>query len=136
MAFDWTGVWLATAGSLLLGVGIAYLLSQRIWLRGWPIVAALVVFLVVPTVILTGLRWRGFLTPAGVVAGLPFVALITGSRFRNLNQDYGSVARSLGASEWRIFWRLLAPQAWRWIAIATVIAWVRIVTEWAIASGL
>ena len=136
MTFNWTGVWVATGGSLVLGVAVGYLAARGLWLRGWPIVAVLAALLVVPTVILTGLRWHTALPAAGMAAGLPIVALITGSRFRNLFAEYGNVARSLGASEWRIFWRLLTPQAWRWIAVATAIAWARIVTEWAIVTAL
>ena len=136
MAFDWTSVWLATAGSLLLGVGFGYAMARRVLVPGWAIVVPMVALLILPVVILTGLRWREGLLPAGVLAGLPFVTLFAGTRFRAADETYGNVARSFGASEWRIFWRLLVPQAWRPIAAAVAIAWARIAVERAIVSRL
>lgn len=136
MTFNWTGVWLATGGSLLLGVGIAYWVARHLSGAGRAILPILIFLLVIPTVVLVGLRWRAGLIPAGAAAGTPLVALTTLVRFRIDDRKYGNTARSLGASEWRIFWRVLTPQAWRWMAFATLVAWLRIVAECAIVSAL
>jgi ABC-type nitrate/sulfonate/bicarbonate transport system permease component len=39
-----------------------------------------------------------------------------------VDRDYGNDARSLGASEVRIFLRLILPRAWPYLLLAVVVA--------------
>jgi len=137
MPFHWTSVGIATAGAIVLGLALAYVLA----IFDLRIVSfTLVPLLAIPPVILAALRWHRALPyaalAAGIVSGLPFVALITARKFRDIDRAYGDAARSHGASEWRLFWRVLLPLAWKTIGFATALAFARIATEWAIAANL
>lgn len=137
MPFHWTSVWIATAGAIVLGLVLAYALA----IFDLRVVAfALVPLLAIPPVILAALRWRAALPAAGLVAGivsgLPFVALITARKFRDIDRAYGNAARSHGTSEWRLFWRVLLPLAWKTIGLAAALAFARIAAECAIAANL
>jgi ABC-type spermidine/putrescine transport system permease subunit II len=133
MPFHWTSVWIATAGAIVLGLALAYALA----IFDLRIVAfALVPLLAIPPVILAALRWHAALPAAGMVSGLPFVALITARKFRDIDRGYGKAARSHGASEWRLFWRVLLPLAWKTIGLAAALAFARIAAECAIAANL
>ena len=61
-----------------------------------------------------------------------------GSRkqLQELNRQYGDAARSLGSSEWRIFWRVMLPLGWRPILAAAGVAFVRVLAEWTIVTAL
>ncbi|HEV2448015.1 MAG TPA: ABC transporter permease subunit, partial [Candidatus Sulfopaludibacter sp.] len=131
MPFHWTSVWLATAGALVLGLLLAYALAVH---DVRAIAFVLVPLLAVPPVVLAALRWKAALPAAGVASGLPFVALITARRFRDIDRQYGNAARSHGASEWRLFWRLLLPLAWKTVGLGTALAFARIAAESAIAA--
>jgi len=137
MPFHWTSVWIATAGAIVLGLALAYALA----VFDLRVVAfVLVPLLAIPPVILAALRWHAALPAAGlaagIVSGLPFVALIAARKFRDIDRAYGNAARSHGASEWRLFWRVLLPLAWKTIVLATALAFARIAAEWAIAANL
>jgi len=71
----------------------------------------------------------------GVVAGAVgvFPLMVRGSRraFQTRNLDYENAARSLGASEWRVFWRIALPLAYEPILAAAAIAFARVLTEFA-----
>jgi molybdate transport system permease protein len=53
-----------------------------------------------------------------------------------LNREYGDAARSLGCSEWRIFWRVMLPLSWRPILAAAGVAFARVLAEWSIVAAL
>ena len=65
-------------------------------------------------------------------------AIVFGSRraFAELNGTYGGAARSLGSSEWRIFWRVILPLGWRSILAAAAIGFLRVLAEWTIVAAL
>jgi|SRR5271157_765968 len=133
MPFHWTFVWIATAGAMVLGVALAYALAVfDLRLLAVPLLP----LLAVPPVILAALVWQAALPAAAVLSGLPFVMLISARKLRDIDRAYGNAARSHGASEWRIFWRLLLPLAWKTIGFSTAIAFARIAAESAIAANL
>jgi ABC-type glycerol-3-phosphate transport system permease component len=133
MPFHWTFVWIATAGAMVLGVALAYALAV-FDLRAIAIV--LLPLLAIPPVILAALRWKAALPAAAVLSGLPFVMFLSARKLRDVERAYGNAARSHGASEWRIFWRVLLPLAWKTIGLATALAFARIAAESAIAANL
>jgi ABC-type molybdate transport system permease subunit len=133
MTFHWTLVWIATAGALVLGVALAYALAV---FDVRAIAFVLLPLLAIPPVVLAALRWKAAIPEAAVLSGLPFVMLISARKLRDIDRAYGNAARSHGASEWRIFWRLLLPLAWKTIGFATAIAFARIAAESAIAANL
>jgi molybdate transport system permease protein len=54
------------------------------------------------------------------------MALFTSAAFRPLDLQRDA-ARSLGASDWRIFWNILMPGAWLRILAGTILAGLRAV---------
>lgn len=133
MPFHWTLVCSATAAATVVGLVLAYLLAV---LDVRAVGFAMVPLLPIPMVVLAGLRSPAAVPAAAVVTGLPFVALISARRFREIDRTYGNSARSCGASEWRLFWRVLLPLAWKTVVLAGALAFARIATESAIAANL
>lgn len=133
MPFHWTSVWLATAVALALGLALAYLLA-RFDVRA--IAFIMIPLLAIPPVVLAALRWKAAIPAATVLSGLPFVALLSARKLRDLDRAYGNAARSHGASEWRLFWRILFPLAWKTVMVAGALAFARIAVESAIAANL
>lgn len=143
----------ATAIALLIGLWIAYLLANRSF-RGKDALDAIVTLPLVlpPTVLgyylLVALgreSWLGrayewitgsplvFTWQAAVVAALfpsmPLLIKPARAAFEGLDRSYGRAARSLGASEWRVFWHVTLPLAWRSILAASVLAFARSLGE-------
>jgi molybdate transport system permease protein len=145
MPFNWSSLWLslrvagiATAGALLPGLWLAYLLAVR---SRKTLFAFLAILLATPVLILTWMLLRpAFPWPAGAAAGavaaLPLIALGVRTRIETLDRLYGNAARSLGIGEFRIFWRVMIPLGWRSVAAASAIAFVRVLAEWTIAAAL
>jgi molybdate transport system permease protein len=148
MPLNWSPLWLslrvagiATAGALLPGLWLAYLLATRAFTGRKAVFTLLALLLATPVVILASILARpAFLWPAGAAAGalaaLPFVALGVRTSLRTLDQAYGNAARSLGMGEWRIFWRVILPLGWRPVLAACAIAFARVFAEWTIAGAL
>jgi putative spermidine/putrescine transport system permease protein len=126
---------LTTVFTLLMGYPLAYHLTyapkrRRRWLL-MLIISPLLVSVVVrgfAWIILLGrvgmvnqfVRWltgRELIligTPTGVLVGLvhvfiPFMALAIAGALQNISPDLVQAARSLGASPWRAFWRVVWP---------------------------
>src|SRR5438067_1204147 len=102
----------ATAGGLALGIWLSYRLATRDGAAQKSLLAALALLSAVPAIILAWLLLHpSFSWPAGAAAGLlaalPIVVLGTRRRLHDLDRDFGNAARSLGCSEWRIFWRIM-----------------------------
>jgi molybdate transport system permease protein len=148
MPFNWSPLWLslrvagtATAGALVPGLWLAYLLATREFAGRKAATGGLALLLAIPVVILSSLllptvwTWQAG-AAAGVAAALPLIVLGARPPLQGLDRDYGDAARSLGASEWRIFWRILLPLAWRPILAAFGVAFARVLAEWAIAAAL
>lgn len=63
-----------------------------------------------------------------------FVAIAATAAFGTLDPIYGDAARTLGASEWRIFTRIALPAAAGGIGAGVAFAWLRAVGEYGATS--
>ncbi|MCU1262858.1 MAG: molybdate transporter permease [Bryobacterales bacterium] len=140
---------LATVISLGIGLWLAYLLANREF-RGKELVDAIVTLpLVLPPTVLGYylLVMLGRMSPIGriyesvfggplvftwqaaVVAStlhaIPLLVKSARAALSSVDRSYERAARTLGASEWRLFWRVTIPLARRSIVAATVLAFAR-----------
>jgi molybdate transport system permease protein len=140
---------LSTVLAVAIGVWLAYLLANRSF-RGKELLDAAVTLPLVlpPTVLgyyLLVLLGRAavpgkiyewvfggplvFTWQAAVVAAwihsAPLLIKSARAAFESVDHSYERAARTLGASEWRLFWRVTMPLARRTIAAATVLAFAR-----------
>ena len=146
MPIDWSPLWLSlrvagvcTAISLLLALWLAHLLAGRTahWLSlplALPPTIVGAYFLTRP-----GFTWQ-IAAAAAIVPALPYLTKSVHAALRDLDPAYQDAARSLGASDWRIFWHVAIPLAYRPILAATSLVFARVATEFlltlAIASVL
>lgn len=139
----------ATLVSLALGLWIAYLLANRRF-RGKELLDALVTLPLVlpPTVLgyyLLVVLGRSsplghvyewvfggplvFTWQAAVVAStlhaIPLLVKSARAAFETVDRSYEKAARNLGASDWRVFWRVTLPLSRRAVIAATVLAFAR-----------
>ncbi len=77
------------------------------------------------TVIFT---WTATVIAATIVA-FPLMYKTVLGAFEQIDLTLVSSARTLGASEWRIFWQLLLPLAWPGVLAGTVLAFARALGE-------
>ena len=140
---------LATLISLALGLWVAYLLANRKF-HGKELLDAVVTLpLVLPPTVLGYylLVVLGRSSPLGHlyewIFGMPLVftwqaavvastfhaipLLVKSARaaFESVDRSYEKAARNLGASDWRVFWRITLPLSRRAIVAATVLAFAR-----------
>ncbi|WP_371723970.1 molybdate ABC transporter permease subunit [Isachenkonia alkalipeptolytica] len=66
---------------------------------------------------------------AAVVVSFPLMYKTTKGAFEQVDPNLFFAARTLGASEWRIFWKVMVPIAWPGIAAGTVLAFTRALGE-------
>jgi molybdate transport system permease protein len=134
MTLIWSALWLVlrvagvgTAAALVLGVCAGRLLGRR---GGMMLSAALALPPMIATAYFLGPRFDlTAATIAAVLAALPWLARESRLAFLRLDPRYEDAARSLGASEWRVFWRIALPLAARPVLAAAAIAFVRVATE-------
>jgi molybdate transport system permease protein len=62
---------------------------------------------------------------ASTLHAIPLLVKSSRAALENIDRAYEQAARSLGASEWRLFWRVSVPLARRPIAAATALAFAR-----------
>lgn len=140
---------LATLISLALGLWIAYLLANRRF-RGKELLDAVVTLpLVLPPTVLGYYllvvlgrtsplghvyEWAFggplvFTWQAAVVAStlhaIPLLVKSARAAFETVDRSYEKAARNLGASDWRVFWRVTLPLSRRAVIAATVLAFAR-----------
>jgi len=140
---------LSTALSVAIGLWIAYLLANRDF-RGKEVLdAAVTLPLVLPPTVLgyyllvvigraspLGELWEKmfgsplvFTWKAAVVAAFlhsfPLLVKFSRAAFEGVDRNYERAARNLGASEWRLFWRVTLPLARRPIYAAAALAFAR-----------
>jgi molybdate transport system permease protein len=140
---------LATLISLAFGLWVAYLLANRKF-HGKELLDAVVTLpLVLPPTVLGYylLVMLGRSSPLGQlyewIFGVPLVftwqaavvastfhaipLLVKSARaaFETVDRSYEKAARNLGASDWRVFWRVTLPLSRRAIVAATVLAFAR-----------
>ena len=70
-----------------------------------------------------------FTWQAAVVAALlhsaPLMVIFSAAALESVPRRYAKAARSLGASEWKVFWRVSLPLAWNQVLAATALAFAR-----------
>ncbi len=140
---------LATAIALVFGVSLAWVLARlRFWGKEWLDAAITLPLVLPPTVLgyylLVVLGQRSFLgrahewfwgspltfTPAAAVVAatihaLPLMVKSVRATFESLDQGIEDAARTLGASELRVFFTVTLPLARRSIQAATALAFAR-----------
>ena len=139
----------STALALAGGLWLAYILANRAF-RGKELLdAAVTLPLVLPPTVLGyyllvwigrasvfGKVWESvtgsplvFTWKAAVVAALlhalPLLVKSARAALESVDRNYERAARNLGASEWKLFWRVTFPQARRSILAATALAFAR-----------
>jgi molybdate transport system permease protein len=140
---------LATAVVVLVGVMLGWLLARRRFF-GRELLDALVTLpLVLPPTVLgyyllvllgrgsaagriveaiTGeplvFTWRGAVV-AATVGALPLMVKTSRAAIASVDRSLEDAARTLGQSEWRVFWRVTLPLASRGIAAAAILAFAR-----------
>jgi molybdate transport system permease protein len=139
----------STALAVALGLYVAYILANRNF-RGKEWVDALVTLpLILPPTVLGyyllvvigraspfGKIWEDifgsplvFTWKAAVIAALlhslPLLVKSARAALESVDRSYERAARSLGASEWRLFWRVTLPLANRSILAAIALAFAR-----------
>lgn len=72
--------------------------------------------------------WPATVIAATVVA-FPLMYLSTRGAFEQVTPGYLQAARTLGASEWRVFWRVTLPLAWPGVLAGAVLAFSRALGE-------
>ena len=139
----------ATALSLAVGLWLAWLLANRKF-RGKNVLdAAVTLPLVLPPTVLgyyllvvlgrmspIGQLWESVFghplvftwqaaVAASTVHALPLLVKTARASLESVDRTYEKAARNLGASEWRVFWRVSMPLARRSVLAATVLAFAR-----------
>ena len=145
----------ATALTLVAGVPLAWLLARRRFPGRQVLEAAVVLPLVLPPTVLgyyllLAVGRRGPIGRALAVAGLELaftwgaavlaasvgsIALVIKSAqagFETVDRQLEQAARTLGRSEWSVFWRVTLPLAWRSVLAGTVLAFCRALGEFGI----
>src|ERR1035437_7687321 len=134
MTFNWPPVWLslrvaglATAGALGMGLWLAWHVTTREFIGRKATLGVLALLLATPVVILAWILLRPVFpwqagAAVGVIAALPPIVLGVRRPLQDLNREYGHAARSLGSSEWRIFWRVMLPLGWRPVLAVAAVA--------------
>ena len=72
--------------------------------------------------------WTATVIAATVVA-FPLMYRTTLASFQQINLNLLGAARTLGATEWDIFWRITLPLAWQGILAGTILAFARALGE-------
>lgn len=66
---------------------------------------------------------------AAVVVTFPLMYRTTRGAFEQIDSNILNAARTLGVSEWTIFWKVTVPLAWPGIAAGTILAFTRALGE-------
>lgn len=66
---------------------------------------------------------------AAIIIAFPLMYRTTLGAFRQIDINMINAARTMGASEWRIFWKVAVPLAWPGIAAGTMLAFARALGE-------
>lgn len=75
--------------------------------------------------------WRGAVL-AATVGSIGLLVRAAQAGFELVDRQLEDAARTLGCSEWRVFWSVTLPLAWRGIAAGTALAFCRAVGEFGI----
>ena len=66
---------------------------------------------------------------ASTVVAFPMMYRTTLGAFEQIDENLLYAGRTLGMTEWRIFWRILLPAAWPGVAADTILAFARALGE-------
>jgi molybdate transport system permease protein len=72
--------------------------------------------------------WPATVIAATVVA-FPLMYKTTCAAFEQVNPDFMDAARTLGASEWKVFFRVVMPLAWPGVLAGTILTFARALGE-------
>lgn len=72
--------------------------------------------------------WYATVISATVVS-FPLMYKTTRGSFEQMDKNLIHAARTLGISEWRIFWKVILPLSWPGVAAATVLSFARALGE-------
>lgn len=145
----------ATALTLLVGVPVAWLLARKRF-PGRDLLEALVVFpLILPPTVLgyyllvvigsqgpvgralaavgieLAFTWRAAVL-AACVGSIALLIKSAQAGFETVDRRLEEAARTLGSSEWSIFWTVTLPLAWRSVLAGSVLAFCRAMGEFGI----
>lgn len=145
----------ATALTVLAGVPIAWLLARRAF-PGRDLVSGLVLTpLVLPPTVLgyylllliarrgpvgrllgafgieLAFTWRAAVL-AATVGSIALLIKTAQAGFESIDQRLEQAARTLGHSEWSVFWTVSVPLAWRSILAGTILAFCRALGDFGI----
>lgn len=147
---------LSTLFAVVIGVFLAYVLANREFRGKEALDAAVTLPLVLPPTVLGyyllvvlgrnssfGRLYEGvfgepliFTWKAAVVAALfhamPLLIKSARAGLESVDRTYEKAARNLGASEWRVFWRVTLPLARRSILAAAALAFARALGDFGI----
>jgi molybdate transport system permease protein len=144
---------LSTLLILPLGLAAAWLLARHDW-PGKSLVETLVTLPLVMPPVATGLillkvlgrrgvlggffhdrlnldiafTWRAVLA-AQAVMSFPLLVMFARTAFAEVNPRFEQIARTLGAGEWRVFFSITVPLAWRGIIGGMILAFARALGE-------
>jgi|HubBroStandDraft_1064217.scaffolds.fasta_scaffold216482_2 molybdate transport system permease protein len=93
---------------------VYYLLSA---LRRWPL----------------AFSWRRAVALSTIYT-LPLLMRMSRAALAAVDHSFENAARGLGASEWRVFWRITAPLAWRGLLAAILAGLARAVADFALTA--
>ena len=143
---DWLSFTLRYAGiatlfATVIGVPLAWVLASRQFAGRHALDAfANLPFALPPAVLCYYLlepqyfSWNAAVALSTVYT-LPMVVSIARAGFEASGQNFGNAARTLGASEFRIFWRIGVPLAWRALAAAALAAFARAFVDFGITAA-
>ena len=79
--------------------------------------------------------WQGAVIAAAVVS-FPLMYRTARGAFEQMDQTLVYAARTLGMSEWKIFWKIMVPCSWPGIASGTVLSFARALGEFGATTML
>jgi molybdate transport system permease protein len=152
----WFTAWASALSTILIlpaGLATAWLLARRDW-PGKSIAETLVTLPLVMPPVATGLillkllgrrgalggffhdtlhldiafTWRAVLA-AQALMSFPLLVRSARTAFAEVNPRFEQIARTLGAGEWRVFFSITVPLAWRGIIGGMILAFARALGE-------
>jgi len=136
----------AMALAIALPMGVLHAVSAQA-LRGWGVVwraAAFLPFVVSPVTVAFGLLllypdWTAslpLLVAAYALVAYPFIAKALAAALDAVPPHLAQAAATLGASPWRVFWRVTLPQVWPALRRGTAFAAATMLGEFAVSLFL
>lgn len=126
--------------ALLLGVPVAWVLARHEFMGRSLIVRLLLLPFVIPTIVAgmgvlalfgpSGLVWQSteetpwLLLYGNLFYNLPLIIRAGLDGFTRVPANHIAIARSLGASPWRTFWRIECAQAYPWLTSAVCLVFL------------